>query len=411
MVSRSINPTVKETFAPANYQPLEAAMQRATASPLAELDKRFAAMQHATASPLAELDKRFAAMQHATASPLAELDKRFAAMQHATASPLAELDKRFAAMQRATASPLAELDKRFAAMQHATASPLAELDKRFAAMQRATASPLAELDKRFAAMQRATASPLAELDKRFAAMQRATASPLAELDKRLAAMQRGSALRLAANIAAANRSQPATEVAGALTSQKAGSNSLVLRRLREYPAIREPNAPFVGTERSGQSVRPEIWLDLAPPTVAEAAVTEETRGWWVQFDIRVTDVGLHRACRSLFISGHYTEAVRKAFTYIDNMVRHESGQGEKHGADLMHAVFSANKPLLKVNDLKTRSDWDEQKGYMEMFAGAMSAIRNPRSHEHAFEDSPEVALELLGLANHFMRVLNRATPT
>ena len=42
---------------------------------------------------------------------------------------------------------------------------------------------------------------------------------------------------------------------------------------------------------------------------------------------------------------------------------------------------------------------------MDIFAGVMAGIRNPRAHEHELEDEPEVALELIILANHLMRKL------
>ena len=46
---------------------------------------------------------------------------------------------------------------------------------------------------------------------------------------------------------------------------------------------------------------------------------------------------------------------------------------------------------------------------MDIFAGSMTGIRNPRAHEHDLVDEPEVALELLALANHLMRKLDAAT--
>ena len=331
-------------------------------------------------------------------------------MPHANTRSLAEVDKSMSAMLRSMAMPLAEVDKSMSAMLRSMAMPLAEVDKSMSAMLRSMAMPLAEVDKSMSAMLRSMAMPLAEVDKSMSAMLRSVAMPLAEVDKRMIAMHRANASPLAENVATAHRSHSASEFTGALASQKAGTISLALRCLQEYPAIRQTNAPPVGAEPSRQSVPRETRLDSGPAAVADAAVAEETRGRLVQFDIRVTDVGLHRACRRLFISGHYAEAVRMAFTYFDNMVREKSGQAEKDGADLMRFVFSAKKPLLKLNALKARSDLNEQEGYMHMFAGAMTGIRNPRSHEHDLVDDPDEALELLVMANHFMRRLNKATP-
>ena len=46
---------------------------------------------------------------------------------------------------------------------------------------------------------------------------------------------------------------------------------------------------------------------------------------------------------------------------------------------------------------------------MDLFAGSMTGVRNPRAHEYKLTDEPEVALELLILANHLMRKLQAAT--
>ena len=48
---------------------------------------------------------------------------------------------------------------------------------------------------------------------------------------------------------------------------------------------------------------------------------------------------------------------------------------------------------------------------MNLFAGAMTAIRNPRAHEHSIQDDPETALELLTIGNHLMDRLEASTRT
>ena len=63
----------------------------------------------------------------------------------------------------------------------------------------------------------------------------------------------------------------------------------------------------------------------------------------------------------------------------------------------MREAFSANRPRLRLNRMQTTTDQNEQRGYMELFAGAMTAIRNPRAHEDRLHDDPETALELLTL--------------
>ena len=68
---------------------------------------------------------------------------------------------------------------------------------------------------------------------------------------------------------------------------------------------------------------------------------------------------------------------------LDTEVRNKSGPHEKHrdGSDLMNFVFSPHTPILAFGDLSTESGRSEQVGYMQIFAGAMTGIRNPKAHQ------------------------------
>ncbi len=121
------------------------------------------------------------------------------------------------------------------------------------------------------------------------------------------------------------------------------------------------------------------------------------------FDKQITSAGLVQCTRALFADGHYSVAVEKAFVYLENLVKQKSGLSGKHGSSLMKTVFSAQNPLIRLNAWVTDSDRDEQLGYMEIFAGVMTGIRNPRAHSHNWVDKPEEALELLVLANHLAK--------
>ena len=74
----------------------------------------------------------------------------------------------------------------------------------------------------------------------------------------------------------------------------------------------------------------------------------------------------------------------------------------------MQRAFSPHNPLLKLSNLQTPSEQDEQRGYMDIYAGAMTGIRNPRAHEFQLVDTPESALEMIVLANHLMRKLDNS---
>lgn len=127
-----------------------------------------------------------------------------------------------------------------------------------------------------------------------------------------------------------------------------------------------------------------------------------------RFGQLVTSDLLRQSSRALFVDGYYARAVEEAFKRLNNAVKDKSGDTARDGAPLMRAVFSPNAPILKLNPLQSPSERDEQQGYMDLFAGAMTGIRNPRAHEHSLADAGEVALELLILANHLMRKLDGA---
>ena len=164
-----------------------------------------------------------------------------------------------------------------------------------------------------------------------------------------------------------------------------------------------PAMTVVTTQEESQT-RPDSlrFEDEDTPLIGEALY------WLTQFDALVKDGGLRRCCRSLFADGYYSLSVQKAYIYIDNLVSKRSGRTDIYGADLMRTVFSPKNPVLKLNGLESRSEENQQQGYMHIFEGAMIGIRNPRAHEHELEDSPEEALEMLVLANHLMRMLNKS---
>ena len=137
---------------------------------------------------------------------------------------------------------------------------------------------------------------------------------------------------------------------------------------------------------------------------APGAVTE-TRD---RFEELVTDQLLQQISGPLFHDRHYARAVEEAFKCLNNAVKDKSGITQQDGAGLMRSAFSANSPVLYLNAFQSQSEKDEQQGYMDIFAGSMTGIRNPRAHDYQLADDPGVALELLVLANHLMRKLHSA---
>jgi len=124
-------------------------------------------------------------------------------------------------------------------------------------------------------------------------------------------------------------------------------------------------------------------------------------------DLAVTDTGLREATRRLYVDRHYAKAVEEGFKYINKQVRRRT-RLIADGTALMRTAFSPNQPYLRLNEQRTQSEKDQQQGYMDIFAGTMMGIRNPRAHEQGFVDSQQQALELLTLANHLIGVVASA---
>lgn len=116
---------------------------------------------------------------------------------------------------------------------------------------------------------------------------------------------------------------------------------------------------------------------------------------------------IEQASGELFRNGHYANAVEDACKALDGLVKTKSGRTDLSGTKLMQAVFSSNNPVLRFNDLKTKTDLDEQQGMMFLYSGAMLALRNPRAHE-LIQDDPEKALEYIGFLSLLAKSLETA---
>ncbi|MDH4214795.1 MAG: TIGR02391 family protein [Candidatus Thorarchaeota archaeon] len=104
------------------------------------------------------------------------------------------------------------------------------------------------------------------------------------------------------------------------------------------------------------------------------------------------------ASRDLFEDGHYRDAILRAFIEVNNFVKAKT-RLELDNRDLMSKVFRLGNPVIKLNELKTQSEKDEQEGFMFLFMGAMVGIRNPKAHDNIVQSDPLRALEYLALAS------------
>src|SRR5260221_804702 len=110
------------------------------------------------------------------------------------------------------------------------------------------------------------------------------------------------------------------------------------------------------------------------------------------------------AASELYRDGHYANAVEASVKALNLLVRLRS-ELDIDGTPLMEKAFSPNNPILKFNDLSDQSDRDEQKGFMMMFSGAVSGLRNPRAHGFIHDD-PERALEFIAFVSLLAKLLD-----
>jgi uncharacterized protein (TIGR02391 family) len=109
-----------------------------------------------------------------------------------------------------------------------------------------------------------------------------------------------------------------------------------------------------------------------------------------------------KVSKSLFETGHYAPAIFEAFKAVNNFVKEKTSLSQD-GKALMSKVFNENNPVIKLNELSTVSDKDEQEGFKFLFMGAMVGIRNPKAHDNIVQTDPYRTLEYLSFASLLMR--------
>ena len=112
--------------------------------------------------------------------------------------------------------------------------------------------------------------------------------------------------------------------------------------------------------------------------------------------------------RPRFEAGFFGDAVEASYKEVNDaakrIVRDHVGR-ELDGAKLMYAAFSPDKPLIRLTAFETDTDRNIQQGYMQIMAGAMTGIRNPKAHGNLNPGSSR-ALHLICLASLLMHQID-----
>ena len=102
----------------------------------------------------------------------------------------------------------------------------------------------------------------------------------------------------------------------------------------------------------------------------------------------------NKIVKKLYLDGHYANAACDAFIEINSRVKKifkkvKPGEKIPDGVSVMTCLFSANEPIVEFCDRTNDTGQNTQMGYMQMLAGSMSALRNPKSHENIGLDKDE----------------------
>lgn len=116
--------------------------------------------------------------------------------------------------------------------------------------------------------------------------------------------------------------------------------------------------------------------------------------------------------KKLYFDGSYANAACDAFIEINDRVKRifqviRPGENVPDGDAAMKRVFSINNPLVEFCDRSTDSGANTQKGFMEMLAGAMSALCNPKAHAN-IQIGQEDAMRRLIFASMLMYKIDEA---
>lgn len=115
---------------------------------------------------------------------------------------------------------------------------------------------------------------------------------------------------------------------------------------------------------------------------------------------------IQEQCGGLYQDGHYAESILKAYKVVFCEIKDIAKIDSLDGKQLAEKAFSLNNPLIRLNDLQTQSDRDEQQGFMMLFSGAATGIRNPKAHDLVDQVNELRTLQYLSFATLLMNRLD-----
>ena len=129
----------------------------------------------------------------------------------------------------------------------------------------------------------------------------------------------------------------------------------------------------------------------------------------ILFDRLALHPRIRQVSEELFKDRHYSEAIFAAYRELEQIVREKSGLTDQSGRRLMTTAFNETKPVLRLNDLVSREDKDEQEGFKFLFMGATTGIRNPKAHKRVEQKDVFRTIEYLCFASLLAKRVDEST--
>lgn len=112
--------------------------------------------------------------------------------------------------------------------------------------------------------------------------------------------------------------------------------------------------------------------------------------------------------RPRYEAGFFGDAVESSYKEVNDAMKRlvkEIDGRELDGAGLMTTALSPQNPIIRLSRMSDETERGIQQGYMQIFAGAMTGIRNPKAHGNLNPEGSK-ALHLIALASLLMHKID-----
>lgn len=98
----------------------------------------------------------------------------------------------------------------------------------------------------------------------------------------------------------------------------------------------------------------------------------------------------------------YTDAVKDACIYLNEIIQNKTGLNEIDGEKLINMAFSEKDPKILINPNQTTTEKDIQRGTGYLLRGIVTSIRNPINHKAINYNKKEADSILLFISNYVL---------